>query len=428
MDGSLRSLRHDLARWASGFDPNVVSAAGCAEVVRQAAAIANIAAIVEALAMTRVAATSLWQGGGDKSAAEWLARTTGTTTRQANNTIDTGKRLQGLGPTAEAAKRGDLSPAQTSVIAEAATADPTAEQELLEAAGQESLGELRDRARRTKAAADPDPAATHQRIANERSACRYTDGEGAWNLHVRTTVDAGAEIGSVLDEITDEIFTIAQREGRWEPREAYAADAVVEMARRARHDRPDTANPKRAERFLTLVRADLAPLVRGNLEAGEVCEIAGVGPIPVAVARRLLGESILKLVITRGADVANITHLGRGPTAARRIALLWSQPLCDVEGCGRRGRLEVDHLEPWADTHHTRLDELGHKCAHHHDLKSHYGWDMVPGVGKRPMVPPDDPRHPRHQRPPRPAGRPPAGPAEQPIIELRPDPAESGAF
>jgi BarA-like signal transduction histidine kinase len=39
-------------------------------------------------------------------------------------------------------------------------------------------------------------------------------------------------------------------------------------------------------------------------------------------ARDLLGESIVKLVITNGVDVANVTHLGRGPTAAQRIALL----------------------------------------------------------------------------------------------------------
>jgi hypothetical protein len=39
-------------------------------------------------------------------------------------------------------------------------------------------------------------------------------------------------------------------------------------------------------------------------------------------ARDLLGESIVKLVITNGVDGADVTHLGRGPTAAQRIALL----------------------------------------------------------------------------------------------------------
>ena len=52
-------------------------------------------------------------------------------------------------------------------------------------------------------------------------------------------------------------------------------------------------------------------------------QIAGLGPIPVSTARELLGESILKLVITKGVDVVNVVHLGRAPTAAQRVALLW---------------------------------------------------------------------------------------------------------
>lgn len=404
MCGSLGELRSALAAWASRFDPARVSAVDWAEVVRLAAAIKNIAATVESLAAAHVADTSEWRGGGDQSAAEWLARTTGTTASQAKRAIETGQQLEGLSATAETAKRGDLSPEQASTIADAAIADPAAESVLLAAAGRESLGELRERCRRTKAAADPDPDATYRRLHAGRTARHYTDAETAWNLHVRTTPDAGGTIASALDQITDELFRHAYREGRREPRDAYAADAVLEMALRARDgtagsgDGQAGADHKRGQRFLALIRADLDALVRGSVEGDEVCEIAGVGPIPVAVARQLLGDSILKLVLTRGVDVANVTHLGRGPTVAQKVALLWSQPSCEVEGCPRRARLEVDHLEPWAETHHTRLDELGRKCPHHHDLKTNHGWDLVPGTGKRPMVPPDDPRHPRHRR------------------------------
>ncbi|HMG31539.1 MAG TPA: HNH endonuclease signature motif containing protein, partial [Jiangellaceae bacterium] len=131
------------------------------------------------------------------------------------------------------------------------------------------------------------------------------------------------------------------------------------------------------------------------------CEISGVGPIPVPVARGLLGQAVLKLVITRGVDVANVTHLGRGPTAAQRLALAWASPGCTVTGCGRT-RIEYDHREPWARTRRTRLDELDPLCRYHHDLKTRHRWALAPGHGKRPLVPPDDPRHPRHQQKPRP--------------------------
>ncbi len=116
------------------------------------------------------------------------------------------------------------------------------------------------------------------------------------------------------------------------------------------------------------------------------------------VARDLLGESVLKLVLTKGVDVANVTHLGRGPTAAQRIALLWQAPTCtDIECNGVR--VEIDHRIPWAQSHHTRLDELDAACPHHHWLKTVKGWAFVAGNGKRPMVPPDDPRHPQHRTP-----------------------------
>jgi hypothetical protein len=67
-------------------------------------------------------------------------------------------------------------------------------------------------------------------------------------------------------------------------------------------------------------------LVRGRVEGDELCEINGVGAVSVQRARELLSESILKIVITRGVDVLNVTHLGRGPTVAQRIALLWTSP------------------------------------------------------------------------------------------------------
>jgi len=60
-------------------------------------------------------------------------------------------------------------------------------------------------------------------------------------------------------------------------------------------------------------------------------------------------------------------------------------------------RLETDHRVDWADTHVTWLEWLERLCECHHDKKTHQGWALVAGTGKRPMVPPDDPRHPRHQ-------------------------------
>jgi hypothetical protein len=163
------------------------------------------------------------------------------------------------------------------------------------------------------------------------------------------------------------------------------------------HDDPDKSGndqPRRARpTHLVLLRVDLEALVRGSVDGEERCEISGLGPVPVRTARALMGDAVLKLVLTRGSDVANLTHLGRGPSAAQRVALLWAQTGCTVEGC-HRTRVEIDHRVPWAETRHTRLDELDALCPAHHALKTYDHWALVQGTGKRPMVPPDDPRHP----------------------------------
>jgi hypothetical protein len=108
---------------------------------------------------------------------------------------------------------------------------------------------------------------------------------------------------------------------------------------------------------------------------------------------------VLKLVITKGKDVANVVHLGRGPTAAQRIALLWNSHKCSNEACSGTF-VQIDHRTPWVASKQTVLSELDPLCTHDHRLKTHQGWSLVDGVGRRAFVPPDDPRHPRNHPPP----------------------------
>jgi hypothetical protein len=211
-----------------------------------------------------------------------------------------------------------------------------------------------------------------------------------------------ALVDQALKRATDAVFRRARADGDREPLEAYAFDALVAMATHyvsgAAHG--DSGRPRKVDpvRYLTLLRADLPALVRGAVEPGETCEIAGLGPVSVAAAREMLTESVVKLVLTSGVDVRNVTHLGRGPSIAQKIALLWEQPVCTREGCGRRARLEYDHIDgyEYRVTGHTRVDELTPLCDPDHDLKTFHGWALVEGTGVRPMVPPDDRRHPRH--------------------------------
>jgi hypothetical protein len=289
---------------------------------------------------------------------------------------------------------------------------------LLDGAEDAPLAEVRDKCLRARG---KDRERAHARIRAARSLREFTDAEGAWNVIARGTADAGVAFRAAHRPIVDELFKRARAEGRHEPYEAYAFDAFdafIELARRAANGppagatasgEPDTEPSKTKAkakatpaRYLAVIRVDHEALTRGSVEGSEVCQIAGLGPIPVSVARKLLGDAVLKLVITKGVDVANVTHLGRSVTVAQQVALLWRAPECTRSGCTRTHRLENDHREDWVKTKHTRLDETDPLCGHDHDLKTYQGWALVTGTGKRPMVPPHDPRHPRYRAPPRP--------------------------
>lgn len=146
------------------------------------------------------------------------------------------------------------------------------------------------------------------------------------------------------------------------------------------------------------MRVDLPALLRGWVAEGETCDIAGIGPVAVSAVRAMMetGDPFLAAVVTKGVDVVSVAHLGRRPNASQQTALDWLAPTCRVLGCDVAARLEYDHRHDWADTHITLLEWIDRLCEGHHDKKTYDGWALVAGTGKRPMVPPDDPRHPRH--------------------------------
>jgi Domain of unknown function (DUF222) len=443
----IHDIRKVLSAHVRCLVPDEVPLGEAAEMWAAFDAIERHAAAAKTLLAARVDESRAWATAGDSSAEEHLARTGGTSRGAARSRLETSRRLRGLPATEAALRRGELSQAQAETVADAATANPGAERSLLDTARTSTLVRLREHANRAKAAADADADATYQRLHSQRRLRRFTDGEGAWNLQARGTADDGAVLNAALDSVIDEIFRDARRAGRYESREAYAFDAMITLARRARGQAttaasdttgapagtgaaerrgsvegetepmssgtrvseparatavparpaapPDPRPPASNPSFLALLRVDVEALTRGRVDGDELCEISGVGAVPARVARGLLGDAVLKLVITRGIDVVNVTSLGRGPTAAQRVALLWASPACTNSDCDNTLGIEHDHRTPWTDVHETTLDNLDRLCRNPcHARKTHEGWALVPGAGRRPLVPPDDPRHP----------------------------------
>jgi hypothetical protein len=255
----LVELRRAMHAYATRFDADVTSPSDAARIVADAAAIENMAASVKALAAARVAETELWKRDGDRSAAHHLARTTGVSVERAAETLATARRLQELPATEAEALSGRLSAAQTALIADAASAGPEAETRLLERSRTASNAELRDDCARTKAGAC-DLEARRRQIHERRYLRAWCDAEGAGNLHLRDNPEVVAEVIAAVEPIRGELFDAARKEGRREPLEAYAADAIVELARRA----TDTNGPRRRDtRMKILVRIDFDALLRG---------------------------------------------------------------------------------------------------------------------------------------------------------------------
>ena len=273
------------------------------------------------------------------------------------------------------------------------------------------LADIREKCMRARA---KDRDAAHERIRKARAFKEFTDGEGAWNVIARGTVEAGAAFRAQHRPIVEEMFKAARAEGRHEPYEAYAFDAFIELARRAAGGtttdataatepdaEPVKAKPKATPaQYLGIIRIDHTALRRGSVEGDEICEIVGLGPIPVSVARELLGDAILKLVITKGIDVINVTHLGRSATVAQQVALWWRSAACTRVGLSPHPATPERPPARVGQNQTTRVDELDPLCKHHHDLKTRNNWALVEGEGPRLMVPPDDPRHPNFKPPP----------------------------
>jgi Domain of unknown function (DUF222)/HNH endonuclease len=328
----------------------------------------------------RVEETRVWRGSGHRSAAHWVAEATGETVGSAARALDTARALDALPATEEAFRAGELSMTQAAEITSAAEADPNAESALLETAAATSVKGLRDRCREVRAGAEADDAAWARRLHVQRKAHEWTDPDGMYRLEARLAPDAGARLSSAWKAHTDRIFCDARRAGRREPRAAYAADALVALASEG------PCKPVEVR-----VSVDSAALARGHTQAGEKCDIAGVGPVPVTIARSLLDDAAVTVMTKAGDDVTTVSRPQRTIPVKLRRALESTYPKCAVSTCANDEFLEIDHIVPLERRGRTELANLWRLCSHHHRLKTYMGWRVVGRNGARDLVPPDDP-------------------------------------
>lgn len=347
----------------SALDPLRLSGSEAAGLVGLFADVERLGAAGRTLAAGRVAETGEWRGSAHRTPAHWIASRTQGTIGQAVTTLHTAHQLNRLPATREAFASGRLSEVQAAEISAAAAADPGSEAPLLALAGHETVATLRERCRQVSAAAAGDEDAA-ERIRRGRYLRRWIDRDGAVRLDARLAPDDGARLLVTVEAAAAHLQRQAKRSGQREPAEAYAADALVALA----------DGDGRAAKAVVHVQVDAAALSRGRVAAGETCRIPGVGPVPVAVARRFASDGVVKVIERKGVDVRRVAHLGRTIPAHLRTALEARDQTCVVPGCDIRIGLEIDHIVPYAEGGVTRLDNLARLCRHHHAAKTHHGW------------------------------------------------------
>jgi hypothetical protein len=366
----------------AGFEVDGLTAHEAAQVVEDCAEAERLLGVLRLMAAATLEDKALWRREGFRSVAQWMASKTGTAVGPAIATMEMTSLLADLPVLAEAFRAGRLSEAQAREIAAVASEVPDVEAQLVEAAGKLSLRSLQEECRRVEAAAAIDEDDRYRQVHQRREIRSWVDRHNVGRMSFRGTP---AELAQVMAEIDRRTGVIAEGaiKGRWfESWNAHRVDALVEMAM------PVGDEPAPPTTMVHVV-VDYDALMRGHTVPGERCEIPGIGPIPVTLARQMSEDAILKVLLTKAVDVVAVAHGGYTIPAHLRTALDVRDPKCVVPGCDYNRRLQKDHRNSFGRTQITTLEDLAHLCPYHHYLKTFCGYTYRGGPGTWEWIPPE---------------------------------------
>jgi hypothetical protein len=407
----------------AGFEPACYSGKDASSLVEAFTRAERLCGAGKTLAATRVVESHAHERSGHRSGPDWLASVTGESVGSAVDVLQLGGSLEHHPALEEAYRGGLVSSQRARLVAGAARVNPGREGELVRGAERDTLRQLKQRCLAAKAEgrSTRDARAAHEAIRAARRCRAWTDDEGAFRLDALLTPDAGAALLASLTAESNRCFERARRAGAHEPPDAYAADALVALVTgrgiigtggtRGAHTGTGTGAHTGADahshagdpgarrapdpRARVHLRVDLDALRRGSLGDGEVCEIPGVGPVPVQTARDLMGDALCELVITNGIDVTTVCTLGRSIPTALDTALVERDRHCVVPGCDVTKGLERDHwIVAFAHGGPATIENLARLCSHHHYLRTHQGFELHGGPGRWRWEPPPPTRPP----------------------------------
>jgi hypothetical protein len=221
-------LRTEALQLACSIEPEVLTGDAAAALVEDLVVAEKAIAATRMLVAARVAQTDAWKDQGHRSAADWVAAKAGTSVDHAGEQLTCARRVQRLTATREALRAGCLSPTQAIAVADGASADPRAEDRLLESARRDTTAVLRDTAAKVRAAATDDEA-RQRRVRRERSLRVRTNADGGFCATIRGPGLDGIRLAALLRPYEEQAFRTGRTNGTRDTFENRSYDAFFTM-------------------------------------------------------------------------------------------------------------------------------------------------------------------------------------------------------
>lgn len=241
-----------------------------------------------------------------------------------------------------------------------------------------TVPQLRAAVRRAEILLDPAAAGRrHERARRERCVWLEPAPDAmAWVKAFLPAQDAARVVTAV------DALAAAAAPGDQRPVGARRADALVDVLGAvldAGLDLVGRALPTRqGRRAHVAVTMSLASLTGAS---GTPAELAGYGPVPASVGRRVAAAAAWQPVVLdpRTGEVLERSTAAYRPSPALAARIVDRDVTCTFPGCRIPAeRCDLDHIQPFDPTRdavpQTRTGNLAALCRHHHRMKTHGGW------------------------------------------------------
>jgi hypothetical protein len=243
-------------------------------------------------------------------------------------------------------------------------------------ADRDGLKKLQDQCRAVEHSRGDD-AVRLARVKRNRHLRHWTDPDGAFCLAGSMTPTAGAKLLGALAPFEKAAFDQARRDERRERPDVYRVDALEAMCDTVLAGDSGSAAAPRTRKPAFVAVIDARALKRGHAEAGERCEITGVGPVSVTALMEQAPAAVWHAMVFDGREVLAYASMNRHIPDWLNLCLTVRDPECVVPGCNHIHGLQIDHTHDFAGGGPTTANNLGRACTFHHAQKTNGGYQLT---------------------------------------------------